>query len=521
MFPGDAANLAAVPDTSTVATGRPAHRARNPVIESLSPAHRSHRASKNEDAVPENAASQIVYEEIDPVSPQVAAAKLKPLGGLSFLDSALQHETLGRYSYVAASPFGSFAVDGMGALLDGKRLKGPPLAALDALLAQFQTVAAPDLPPFQGGMVGFFGYEFAHHLERLAKPADFDPAAKCARFNLYDTVLAFDHPADRAFIVSTGHPTPFAERRSRAVSRIAKFKDALASPSRDLAPASAPSGLDWRSNFRSVEYQAAIQRVRDYILAGDIYQANVAQTFSATLPGGFDPFAFYLRLRETNAAPFAAFLNHDELCIASSSPERFLKLDDRAVETRPIKGTARRSTDPAEDKSLAQALLASAKDRAENVMIVDLLRNDLSRVSKPDSVEVPMLCGLETYAAVHHLVSVVTGQMIDGATVGDLIAATFPGGSITGAPKIRAMDIITEIENAVRGPYCGAIGYLGFNGCLDLNIAIRTVTFSNGKASLSAGGGITALSDPAAEYEETFTKATRVFAAFEREADTR
>lgn len=461
----------------------------------------------------------MVYEEINPLAPDVAAARLRPLGGLAFLDSAMRHATLGRYAYVAASPFSRFAVDAGGAMLDVRRLDGPPLAALDRVLRRYRTRTIAGLPPFQGGAVGFIGYDFAHHLERLALPPDFDPDVPSLRFNLYDTILAFDLAEDRAFVIASGHPAEEPERDDHACARIAAFKTALETPTPPSSPVVSPTpGLDWHSNFFAADYRAAIGRVRDYILAGDIYQANIAQTFEARLPDGFDPFRLYLKLRRTNAAPFGAFLDDPDLAIASSSPERFLKLDGRTVETRPIKGTAKRSADPAEDQALAAALLASEKDRAENVMIVDLLRNDLSRVCEADSVEVPVLCGLESYAAVHHLVSVVTGRLRDDVTAGDLIAATFPGGSITGAPKIRAMDIITEIEKTARGPYCGAIGYLGFDGAMDLNIAIRTVGFANGKARLAAGGGITVLSDPAAEYEETFTKAIRVFAAFEDDA---
>ena len=461
-----------------------------------------------------------IYEEIESPVPEVAAARLARLGGLAFLDSAMRHQTLGRYSYIATGPFAAFIVDTDGARYDGRRIDGPPLAALDAALGRFACETIPGLPPFQGGAVGVVAYEFAHHLERLARPADFDPHEPSLRLNLYDTVLAFDHFDDRTFIVATGHPANEDQRESRARDRIEAFKAALATPAeeRQSRRGTASQSLDWRSNVFAADYRAAIEQVRRYILDGDIYQANIAQTFTADLPDDFDPFALYLKLRQTNAAPFGAYLDCGDLVIASSSPERFLKRQGETIETRPIKGTARRSDDPAEDAALADALLSSQKDRAENVMIVDLLRNDISRICTVDSVDVPILCGLETYAAVHHLVSVVTGRLKPGTTAGDLLRATFPGGSITGAPKIRAMDIITEIEKTARGAYCGSIGYFGFDGAVDLNIAIRTVSFQNGRARLAAGGGITVLSDPAAEYEETFIKATRVFAAFEREA---
>ncbi|MBO0904351.1 aminodeoxychorismate synthase component I [Jiella sonneratiae] len=448
--------------------------------------------------------------------PEVAAEKLRPSGMLAFLDSAMAHPSLGRYSYVAADPFAVFSVDAGGAILDGERLPGPPLEALKQVLGRFACETVPGLPPFQGGAMGMIAYDFAHHLERLAMPTDFDPAKPTLRLGLYDAVVAFDRVAERAVVMSSGHPAADGSaREARAEARLDALTERLAAPlEASLADVPLPRGVDWRSNFFAPAYAAGIERVREYILDGDIFQANIAQTFRTRLPDGFDPFALYLRLRRTNAAPFGCFFDFGDLQIASSSPERFLSLSGDLVEARPIKGTAKRSKDPAEDARLAEGLLASEKDRAENVMIVDLLRNDLARVCEPDSVEVPVLCGLESYAAVHHLVSVVTGRLAAGHGAADLVAAAFPGGSITGAPKIRAMEIIAEIERTARGAYCGSLGYIGFDGAMDLNIAIRTVSFENGAARLAAGGGITVLSDPAAEYEETFTKATRVFAAF-------
>ncbi|KQT46232.1 aminobenzoate synthetase [Aureimonas sp. Leaf454] len=456
---------------------------------------------------------------IDFLDPAEAAAKLRPLGGLALLDSAMRHEMLGRYATVAVSPFASFTVDGLGASLDGTRLAGPPLDALRGVLARYPIQTLPGLPPFQGGAIGAIGYDFAHHLERLDRPPGLDPAKPVLRLNLYDTILAFDLRERSAWIVASGHPAADADREVRARHRMAEIGQALAAPM-PIRPQRSRKPPAWASSVTRESYATAIEAIRAYILAGDIYQANFAQAFTARLDADFDAFRFYLDLRAANPAPFAAFLEYGDLAVCSSSPERFLKLSGTAVETRPIKGTAPRSADPAEDEALGQTLLASEKDRAENVMIVDLLRNDIARVCRPDSVDVPVLCGLETYASVHHLVSVVTGELKPGADGLDLLAASFPGGSITGAPKIRAMDIITELEGRPRGIYCGSIGWIGFDGAMDLNIAIRTVTFENGNedgartATLQAGGGITILSDAAAEYEETLAKAARVFDAF-------
>jgi para-aminobenzoate synthetase component 1 len=234
------------------------------------------------------------------------------------------------------------------------------------------------------------------------------------------------------------------------------------------------------------------------------------------MPSTFNPLAYYLGLRVHNPATFGAYLDYGSVKIASSSPERLISFDGALAEARPIKGTRRRDPDPGIDAELKAELLASRKDRAENVMIVDLLRNDLSRVAEPGSVQVPVLCGLETYASVHHLTSVVTGRLANGKTRGDLIAACFPGGSITGAPKIRAQEIIAEIEKVPRNIYCGSIGFLSFTGPMDLNIAIRTVLFRDGVAHFQGGGGITAKSSPAEEYEETLAKVNRIAQSFEK-----
>ncbi|ACA14641.1 para-aminobenzoate synthase, subunit I [Methylobacterium sp. 4-46] len=448
---------------------------------------------------------------LDPIA---AASRLRGRRGLALLDSAMRHPDLGRYSYVAADPFREIRVRDGRTLLDGVPAEGPPLAAIRRALAPYRAERRPDLPPFQGGAIGYLAYDFGRALERVAAPPRRAGLCDDLALNLYATILAFDHGEGTCALVATGFPETEPDARARrARADLDAWEAALAAPEPAPARRAVPP-LAWESNFTRDGYAAAVERVRDYIRAGDIYQANIAQRFAAALPPDFDAFALYRRLRARNAATFAAYLELGALTVASSSPERFLRLDGRRIETRPIKGTAPRAADPAEDRARAEALLASDKERAENVMIVDLLRNDLSRISEPHSVAVPVLCGLETYAGVHHLVSVVTGRLRAGADALDLLAATFPGGSITGAPKLRAMDIITEIEGDARELFCGSIGWIGFDGSLDTNIAIRTVFMEAGRAVLQAGGGVTLLSDPLAEYEETLTKAERVFAAF-------
>jgi para-aminobenzoate synthetase component 1 len=267
--------------------------------------------------------------------------------------------------------------------------------------------------------------------------------------------------------------------------------------------------------MRPEDYQRNVGRTREYIAAGDIFQANLTQGWRAEIPESFDPFALYGELRTANPAPFGAFIVTPDRLVASTSPEGFLLLHDGLAETRPIKGTRPRSRDRREDRRLAEELVASEKDRAENIMIVDLMRNDFSRVCLPGTVEAPVLCGLESYASVHHLVSVVRGRLKPGLDALHLMAACFPGGSITGAPKIRAMEIIHELEPEPRGVYCGSIVHFGYEGSLRSNIAIRTLVVEDNVASIRAGGGITLLSDPEEEYEESLVKAERMFQALE------
>jgi para-aminobenzoate synthetase component 1 len=259
------------------------------------------------------------------------------------------------------------------------------------------------------------------------------------------------------------------------------------------------------SNFSRETYLQAVQRVIEYIRAGDIYQANLSQRLM--IPNDEPVIDVYLRLRERNAAPFAGFLQHADWAVLSASPERFLQVQDGVVTTRPIKGTRQRRSPPEADLFTQDELQVSAKDISENVMIVDLLRNDLSRVCRPGTVSVPQLCGVETYETVHHLVSEVRGELLEDRDAWDLLAATFPGGSITGCPKVRAMEIITELEQVARGPYCGTLFYVGFDGSMDSSILIRTMTSRLGWLHFPAGGGVVAQSDPASEYAETLHKA--------------
>ncbi len=437
-----------------------------------------------------------------------------------FLDSARRDPLLGRYSFVAADPFETLQVP-----TDGS----DALGQLESRLASLRAIRRPGLPPFQGGAAGIWAYDLHRSLERIG-PARFDEfRAPALAVGLYDVVVAFDHVERRAWIVSQGFPElePSARRR-RAQSRIAQFQSWLGEEPRNVASTDGqypwvatdelapqfdvpgPPGLT--SNLSRPAYLAAARRVIEYIRAGDVFQVNLAQRL--LFPAGDSSPALYLRLRSRNPAPFAGYFDlgavSDRQRVARAIYQSCSTVE---VETRPIKGTRQRTRGPEADLFAGDELEQSEKDRAENVMIVDLLRNDLARVCRPESVRVTQLCRLETYEFVQHLVSAVCGTLADGRGPIDLLRATFPGGSITGAPKVRAMEIIAELEPTARGPYCGALGYVGFDGTLDANILIRTIIAGGGWWQAPVGGGIVAQSVPEREYEETWHKAAGLIGA--------
>jgi para-aminobenzoate synthetase component 1 len=456
---------------------------------------------------------RVLAQEIAFVDPLRAFAALRDLPAAVLLDSARVDPLLGRWSYVAADPFMLLTSKDGRIRLGERSLTGDPFAVLQRLLRASPLERDPALPPFQTGAAGYLGYDLCHHLERLPAPELDDLRFADLMLGFYDTVVAFDLIEMRAWVMSSGLPEISPEprmhrRRARLDWLVGRLADAP-EPSQPSAVAAGP--VD--SGFSRDAYEAMVARVVDYILAGDIFQANVSQRFTAQLPNELSPFDLYRRLRARNPAPFAAFMDFGDTVIASASPERFLRLDGGKVETRPIKGTRPRHPDPATDAALGAELQASEKDRAENVMIVDLLRNDLSRVCREHSVLTPEICALHSFATVHHLVSTVTGELRQGADAVDLLRATFPGGSITGAPKIRAIEIIAELEPTRRGPYCGALLWLGLDGSMDSAITIRTFAIKGRTVTFQAGGGIVADSQPAAEYDETLDKARALIKA--------
>jgi para-aminobenzoate synthetase component 1 len=390
---------------------------------------------------------------------------------------------------------------------------GDVLTMLTGLLHRFGLANAaeqPDLkiPPFQGGMIGFFGYDLAPLIERLPRRTPRDSRLPDIRLALYDTAVTVDNRTGRVELWAwdlLGEGRPAAERRCRAwrkaLDRANRAPRAAAKTTRSIGPPT--------SSFDRDVYLATVRRVLEYIAAGDVFQVNLSQRFTSL--GRFDALDLYLRLKEKSPAPFAAFLHWRDLAVVSASPESFYRTRGDVLVTRPIKGTRPRGLDQVDDNRLAAELLASPKDRAELTMIVDLERNDLGRVCEYGSVNVRDPLTIESFAQVHHLVATVEGRLRPDAGPVDVLRALFPGGSITGAPKIRAMEIIDELEPNRRSLYTGAIGYLSQGGSSAFNIAIRTILVEGDRASFQVGGGIVADSDPEAEYEETLAKGRGMF----------
>ncbi|SDB50417.1 aminodeoxychorismate synthase component I [Pseudomonas sp. NFACC13-1] len=417
-------------------------------------------------------------------------AAIRHAPGSVLLDSGRPSAERGRYDLLSAWPLAQLAVlpnESGSDFLQRLRIQLTQLG--DAVLP-----ATVQLP-FAGGLIGYLSYDFGRHLETLPSHAQDDLRLPDARFGVYDWALISDHQAGTSQLVF--HPHCGEDERQRLIALFSQPTTAAA-PSFSLEGPMTP-------DLSAEAYRQAFERIQAYIQAGDCYQVNFAQRFRAPCQG--DAWAAYQALRTACPTPFSGFQSLPEGgAVLSLSPERFVRVSEGQVETRPIKGTRPRGTTPEEDAAHAAELLASPKDRAENLMIVDLLRNDLGRTCRIGSVRVPELFSLESYPNVHHLVSSVTGELADDKDALDLIAGSFPGGSITGAPKIRAMQIIDELEPTRRGLYCGSLLYLDVRGEMDSSIAIRSLLVKDGQVCCWGGGGIVADSDWEAEYQESITK---------------
>jgi para-aminobenzoate synthetase component I len=441
---------------------------------------------------------------------------------LYFLDSGMGFDRLGRYSFIGSSPFMTLKSYGRDiSLTHGNReqcFQGDPFDTLRDLMNRYRLESVGYPVPFVGGVVGYLSYDLGRLLEKIPEKTINDLGLPDMYLGFYDCGIAFDNLTGTAYIVSTGFPEQNEPRRlERAKQRSRELLDRLnnihyeISSTPSESPTISPDQNGVISNFIKSDYLKAVERARRYIIDGDIFEVNLSQRFEA--PIKVNPHQLYLKLRTINPAPFGCYLGFSEIQIVSASPERFLRKTGDMVETRPIKGTRRRGQTAEEDHSLAAELLASNKDRAENIMIVDLERNDLGRVCRYGSVKVSELAVLETYPTVFHLTSTIEGRLREDKDDIDLIRATFPGGSITGAPKVRSMEIIEELEPTRRSIYTGSIGYIGFNGDIDLNIVIRTFIVKGDRVYFQAGGAVVYDSDPVQEYRETLDKARALFAA--------
>lgn len=420
-----------------------------------------------------------------------------------FLDSGRGGSEPGRYDIVAADPFATLTTRGAQTEIRtraGIEVSGrDPLELLEEALGE--RTERPSGVPFAGGAIGYLAYDLGRRFERLPSIADDDIRAPEMAVGIYDWACIVDHVTRRAWLVGAG-------RDERTFDEWDALLERLHPGSAQAARIDAPPFITTspiRSSFDAESYRRAFERVKAHIRAGDCYQVNLTRRFDADVRGHSWP--AYLKLRRLSPAPFSAYLGLPGLDVLSSSPERFLRIAGGRVETKPIKGTRPRSDDTLRDRALADALRVSTKDRAENVMIVDLLRNDLGKTCVAGSIKATRLFDVESFASVHHLVSTVEGRLAPGKDALDLLAGCFPGGSITGAPKVSAMRIIEAVEPQRRGVYCGAIGYVGFDGDMDLNIAIRTLVRHGEHLYAWAGGGVVADSQVDAEYQESLDKA--------------
>ncbi len=462
-----------------------------------------------------------MIEELDYFpDPAVIYGALREEPYSSFLDSGMDENKLGRFSFIGYSPFmvAECKKNEITVLTEvgTERVEKNPFDFLKETLSYYKTAPSGGGIPFTSGCIGYFSYDLRYFIEKLPSVASDDLEMPDFTLSFYDVLMVFDNLKRKAYISSSGLPDYGEKRKVKAKKRLEGVKRRIGKILTDTGGAAAvreeprssvdsfASGCDLLSNFTKEGYFRAIEKAKRLITRGDIYQVNLSQRFVCGFDG--DPFELYLILRRINPAPFAAYLNLGQFKILSASPERFVRIKGRDIETRPIKGTRPRGDGIKGDTLLKEELLSSAKDRAEHVMIVDLERSDIGRICEYGTVTPSEFIILETYATVHHLVSTVAGRLRKGTDIVDCLQNCFPGGSITGAPKVRSMEVIEELEPTKRGIYTGSIGYIDFCGDADLSIVIRTIVVKGNKAYFQIGGGIVADSDPENEYQETLDK---------------
>ncbi len=466
----------------------------------------------------------LIREIASPHTPESLVEQLHGLPGIVLLRTSSFDSPPARYSFVAANPFLVFRSSGSRCEITGPRTSAPspriqfgdPWQILNALMARFELLDEIDLPFPLGGCFGYWGYELKNFTEpKLPRHAVNDLELPDCHVGFYDSLAVFDHLLGKVSVVSTGLNADSSRSETRAKAQWEFWREKLSStaafvkaPTNDSIKTAAFSSRfagRQQSNLSRAEFLDRVERAQRYICAGDIYQVNLSQRL--TVPWDLSGWELFGRLSSVSPAPFSAFLDCGDFQVASSSPELFLRLSGSHIQTKPIKGTRPRDADSMRDAQLAYELQTSPKELAELIMITDLLRNDLGKVCEFGSVQTPELARLERFAQVQHLVSTVEGQLRRDVTHFAALASCFPGGSITGAPKFRAMEIIDELEFNARGPYCGCHGYLGFNRESQLSITIRTAICKDGCAHFNVGAGIVADSNPVAEYEETLVKA--------------
>jgi len=470
--------------------------------------------------------AEIPYRE-----PHLLYERLRGPGSI-LMESVKGPFNIARYSFICVEPFSEYRIqEGMetltrlGAQWDAwDEAKGKPLRTLRALLGRYAQKPSPGLPPFQGGAAGLFCYDFVRYLEKVPRTTRDDLNIPDAHIFLYDRLLAVDHKEQRAWAIAApgaraddrSDPGALYSEAAEAAFRLAEAASAPESPV-VLRPKSDNKPIEIRHEMTEEQYTSMVRRAKQYIAEGDIFQANLSLRLSAEI-GERDPWQLYLTLREINPSPFAGYLDMGDYAIASSSPERLVRVQDGTIDTRPIAGTRPRGQDSGEDDRMRAALLLNEKERAEHIMLIDLERNDLGRVCDYGSVSVDELMITEDYSHVMHIVSNVRGRLASGKDMLDAIRAAFPGGTITGVPKVRCMEIIDELEELRRGPYTGSFGYMGYSGNMDLNIVIRTFTVKDRRATVQAGAGIVADSDPVREYRESLKKAEALIRTLQRTA---
>jgi para-aminobenzoate synthetase component 1 len=443
--------------------------------------------------------------------------------GSFLLESVKGPMRIARYSFIGFSPYSVLRVkDGSLELGSGELTtvqSRNPLKVLKGLTGLYLQQPVPHLPPFQGGAVGLLSYDFVNYLEKLPKTTRDDLNIPDAHFLMVDRVVAFDHLQKKTWLIFCPgardmHGPDWSEKYDEAEYELSLMHRKACSTKKSEAETHPGGKVEVSHGMTRNDYMDMVRRAKEYIAAGDIFQCNLSLRLSAFV-GEASPWKLYSVLRGINPSPFAGFMDFGDYFIVSSSPERLLRLKGDVLETRPIAGTRPRGRDETEDRLMRSELLLNAKERAEHVMLIDLERNDLGRVCDYGSVEVDELMTTEDYSHVIHIVSNVRGKLAPGRNAFDALRAAFPGGTITGVPKVRCMEIIDELETLRRGPYTGSMGYIGFSGAMDMNILIRSFTIKEGTAYVQAGAGIVADSDPGREYHETLKKAEALLRTLE------